>query len=97
MPRLLLGVSQVVAIGVGIVEAGLLLRIALLLLAANPAAGFSSWVYGVTAPLVSPFDGVFPNLTVANSVLDAPAILALIVYAIGGRVVESILHLLARL
>ncbi len=97
VPRLLLGLSQIVAIGVGIVEAGLLLRIALLLLAANPSAGFSSWIYGLTAPLVAPFAGVFPDLTVAAGVLETPAILALIVYAIVGRIVESILHLLARL
>lgn len=96
-PRMLLGLSQLVGIGVGIVEVGLLLRIVLLLLAANPTAGFSTWVYGLTGPLVAPFAGVFPELTIVDSVLDAPAILALIVYGLAGRIVESILHLLARL
>lgn len=94
---MLSGLSQVVAVGVGIVEVGLLLRIVLLLLDANPSAGFSSWVYGLTAPLVAPFAGVFPNLSVAGSVLDTAAMLALIVYAIVGRIAESILRLLARL
>ena len=94
---MLLGLSQLVGIGVGIVEVGLLLRIVLLLLAANPTAGFSSWVYGLTAPLVAPFAGVFPDLAILGGVLDAPAILALIVYGMAGRIVESILHLLARL
>lgn len=97
MPRVLIRVSQLVGIGVGIVEVGLLLRVALLLLAANPSAGFSSAVYRLTAPLVAPFAGVFPNLTVVGGMLDTSAILALIVYAIAGRLAESILHLLGRL
>lgn len=96
VPRVLLRVSQLAGIAVGIVEVALLLRIALMLLAANPSAAFSIWVYGLTAPLVAPFAGVFPNLTVAGGVLDAQAVLALIVYAIAGRIVESVLHLLAR-
>lgn len=95
--RLLFGLSELAAVVLGIVEIGLVLRFILLLLAANPSAGFSSWVYGFTFPLVAPFASVFPNLTVAGGVLETAALLAMVVYALLGRIVESILRLLARL
>jgi uncharacterized protein YggT (Ycf19 family) len=86
-------VSELAAVVLGVVEIALLLRIILLLLAANPSAGFSSWIYSLTYPFAS----VFPNLTVAGGVLETPALLAMLVYALLGRIVESILRLLARL
>src|SRR5260221_9483723 len=60
--RGLYGVAQLVSLALVIVEGLLIVRIALLLLAANPDAGFSSWIYGFTAPLVAPFQGVFPSI-----------------------------------
>jgi uncharacterized protein YggT (Ycf19 family) len=95
--RFLFGVSELAAVALGIVEVGLVLRVVLLLLAANPSAGFSSWVYGLTYPLVAPFASVFPNLTVAGGILETSALLAMLVYALLGRFVEAILRLLARL
>jgi uncharacterized protein YggT (Ycf19 family) len=96
--RTLYGVAQLIGLAVGVVEALLLVRIVLLFLAANPDAGFSSWVYGLTTPLVAPFQGVFPNVVGSQgNVIDAAAILAMIVYAITGRLVEAIIRGLARI
>jgi uncharacterized protein YggT (Ycf19 family) len=97
--RSLYGVAQLVSLALVIVEGLLIVRIALLLLAANPDAGFSSWIYGLTAPLVAPFQGVFPSIGSGGQsiVLDTAAILAMIVYAILARIVEAVLRLFARL
>src|SRR5690242_2964804 len=46
-------VARLVPLALAIVEGLLLVRIVLLLLAANPGAGFSSWIYALTAPLVA--------------------------------------------
>ncbi len=96
--RTLYGVAQLIGLAVGLVEALLLVRIVLLFLAANPDAGFSSWIYNVSTPLVAPFQGVFPNVVGSQgNVIDAAAILAMVVYAITARLVEAIIRGLARL
>ena len=65
--RGLSGVARLVPIALAIVEGLLFVRIVLLLLAANPEAGFSSWIYALTTPLVAPFHGVFPGASVARA------------------------------
>lgn len=100
--RLLHAGAQVIALVLGIVEVVLLVRIVLLFFGANPTAAFTSLIYGWSGPLVAPFQGVFPNVVpngtgAAGGVLDAAAILAMIVYAIGARVAEAVLRMLARL
>ncbi len=74
--------SQIVYLVLGIIEALLVIRLILKLLGANPGAGFSSLIYGVTNPLVGLFQGVFPNAQTNGSVLDLAALLAIIVYAL---------------
>jgi uncharacterized protein YggT (Ycf19 family) len=96
--RVTRSVAQLIALALGIIEALLLVRIVLLLLAANPDAPFSSLIYGWTAPLVAPFQGVFPNAVSGQGItIDVAAILAMIVYAILARLVEAVVGLLARL
>ena len=74
--------SQIVYTIGGIVEALILIRAILELLAANPDAGFTNLIYTITDPLVAPFQGVFPSPQSHGSVLDLAAILAIIVYAL---------------
>lgn len=66
----------------GIVETFLVIRLILKLLAANPDAGFSRLIYGVTNPLVGPFQGVFPDASARSGTLDLAALLAIVVYAL---------------
>lgn len=66
----------------GIVETFLVIRLILKLLAANPDAGFSRLIYGVTNPLVAPFQGVFPDAGARDGTLELAALLAIIVYAL---------------
>ena len=64
-----------------IIEGLLLIRFVLKLLAANPASGFASFIYGITAPLVAPFYGLFPTpASGTGMVLELYTIVALIVY-----------------
>lgn len=95
--RSVYGVVRLVPIALAIVEGLLFVRIVLLLLAANPAAGFSSWIYALTTPLVAPFYGVFPGASPGQGhVLDMTAILAMIVYAVVARVVGAVIRAVAR-
>ncbi|HEX5158756.1 MAG TPA: YggT family protein [Ktedonobacterales bacterium] len=48
----------------------------------TPNAGFSNLIYTITAPLVAPFQGVFPTPQSHGSILDLAAVLAIIVYAL---------------
>ncbi len=66
----------------GIIEALLVIRLVLRVLGANPAAGFAQFVYGVTAPFLAPFVGLFGSPQAGGSVLEIHTIVALVVYAL---------------
>ena len=80
----------------GIVIVLILIRAVLELLAANAGAGFTSFIYGLTDPLVAPFQGVFATPRSNGSVLDLAAILAIIVYAALTWVVARLVELVQR-
>jgi hypothetical protein len=64
----------------GLLEALLAFRFVLKLLAANPAAGFSSFIYNVSYPLAAPFLNVFHATKVEGSVFEWTTLLAMLVY-----------------
>ena len=72
--------TQIVWYVVGILEALLAFRFILKLLAANPTAGFTSFIHGVTYPFAAPFLSVFKLPTVEGSVLEWTTLLAMLVY-----------------
>ncbi len=72
--------TQIIWYVLGIMEALLAFRFVLKLLAANPNAGFSSFIYSVTNFLVSPFVAVFKMSRVEGSVLEWTTLLAMLVY-----------------
>ncbi len=88
--------AQIVYLILGILETLLVIRFILRLLAANPSAGFSSLIYGITGPFVAPFDGVFPNHAYNSSVLDWAAILAMIVYALLAWGIVKVIEIASR-
>jgi hypothetical protein len=73
---------QIVYLIAGIIDTLLVIRLVLKLLAANPTAGFTTLIYGVTNPFVALFEGVFPNAQNQGNVLDLAALLAIIVYGL---------------
>ncbi len=55
-------------------------RFILKLLGANPAAGFTNFIYAVTYPFVAPFLNVFKITNVAGATFEWTTLLALLVY-----------------
>jgi len=75
-------VSQVVWYILGILEILLILRFFLKLLAANPAAGFTQFIYGVTYLFAGPFLYVFRVSQVQGNVFEWSTLLAMFVYLV---------------
>ncbi len=75
--------TQVVWYIVGLLEAVLAFRFVLKLLGANAAAGFTSFIYGVTYVFATPFLTVFrSSQIIAGSVFEWTTLLAMLVYGI---------------
>jgi hypothetical protein len=73
--------TQIIWYVLGIIEVLLAFRFILKLLAANPAAGFSSFVYGITYIFATPFLAVFNNTHIVDgSVFEWTTLLAMAVY-----------------
>jgi len=72
--------TQIVWYALGVIEALLLFRFVLKLLAANPDAGFTSFVYGVTQVFAAPFLSVFRVSYVEGSIFEWTTLLAMLVY-----------------
>lgn len=67
----------------GIIEGLLAIRLVLKLLGANPHAGFTNLIYGVTDFFMVPFRNLFPVVGVSSgSVLETSVVIAIIVYAL---------------
>ncbi len=82
MPLDLVRASQIIWFLTGVLEALLGIRFLLRLLAANPNAGFAQFIYGVTAPFMAPFTGLTVTPHADGSVLEIPALIAMLVYAL---------------
>jgi YGGT family len=74
--------AQITYLILGVVEALLITRVILKLLAANPAAGFVRVIYDRSALFVAPFQGIFPTPATHNSVLELSSLVAIAMYAL---------------
>ncbi len=72
--------TQIVWYILGLLEVLLAFRFVLKLLGANPAAGFTAFIYGVTYIFTAPFLSVFRISQVAGSVFEWTTLLAMLVY-----------------
>lgn len=72
--------TQIVWYIIGILEALLAFRFILKLLAANPNAGFSSFIYKITYIFAAPFLNVFGISQIEGSVFEWTTLLAGLVY-----------------
>jgi len=72
--------TQIVWYVLGIIEILLAFRFVLKLLGANPGAGFSSFIYGVTYVFAAPFLNVFRITYVSGSIFEWTTLLAMAVY-----------------
>ncbi len=81
----------------GIVDVLIILRVLFKALAANAGAGFTSFVYGVTDPLVAPFQGIFGTPHTSNgSVFELSSVVAIVVYALIAWVIVQVASLAGR-
>src|SRR4030042_6282047 len=72
--------TQIVWYILGLLEVLLAFRFVLKLLAANPSAGFSSFIYNVSYPFAAPFISVFRLTKVEGSIFEWTTLLAMFVY-----------------
>jgi hypothetical protein len=84
---------QLVYLIFAVIELLLAIRFVLKALGANANAGFAEFIYGITAPLVAPFVGLFPTPASNGMVIEPGTIVALIVYPIVGWIIGKLLWL----
>lgn len=72
--------TQVIWYLLGLIEAVLALRFVLKLLGANPGAGFTDFIYGLSGFFAAPFLAVFPSGRVEGSIFEWSTILAMVIY-----------------
>ena len=76
----------------GIIEGLLVIRLVLKLLGANPQAGFSTFIYGLTDVFMAPFRNLLPTVgSSSGAVLEMSVIIAIIVYALIGWVLARLI------
>ena len=87
-------VTRVVTLLFTVLEVLLLARFALKLLGANAGQALVAALYGVTEPLVRPFQGIFPQ---ANGpvVIDVPALLAIVFLFLIAALVVALVRAIA--
>lgn len=88
--------TQTVYLLLSIVEALIIARVALKLLAANSGVGFVRFVYGVSHPLVAPFQGIFPTPVSDTNVLELSSLVALVVYGLIAWAIVRTIAILGR-
>ncbi len=75
--------TRAIYLVLGVVEGLIAIRFVLKLLAANPDAGFAAFVYGLTAPLLAPFNGLLNNPGGGSgSLFEVTSLVAMAVYAL---------------
>lgn len=75
-------VVRIVYTILGLLEILLGLRFVLKLIAANPASGFGSLIYGLSAIFVAPFNGLLGTPAAGGAVLEVTTLIAMAVYAL---------------
>lgn len=78
----------------GIIQAFILIRFILKLLAANPSSTFTQIIYNISWVFVFPFNGVVPNYTVGGTVIEWFSLIALVVYALVSVALAKLVGLL---
>lgn len=74
--------TQIIWYILGILEVIMGFRLILKLLAANPTAGFSSFIYNISYPFIAPFTTVFHVSQIAGNIFEWTTLLAMLVYGL---------------
>ena len=73
---------QLVWLVFGVIEVLIALRIALMLIGANPNSPIVALIYGITYLFLFPFNGLIGSPTVGNMVLEISSMFAMVVYGL---------------
>jgi hypothetical protein len=87
-------ITQLIWLAFGLLEALIGLRVFLKLIAANPNSLFAQFVYQFSEIFVAPFNGLTIVPNVAGFVLEIPAIIAMVVYAIAAWAITQLFWVL---
>lgn len=88
--------AQTVALVSDLAVAILLLRIALIFLAANGGAPFARIIALLSGPLVAPFNDLFPPVLLLQGQIDLAAVVAVLAYMLVARILEGLVRLVTR-
>ena len=86
--------TRVITLLFTVLEVLLLIRFALKLLGANPQQPLVAGLYGVTEPLVRPFQGIWPQQN-TPVVFDLPALLAIVFLFLIAALVVALVRAIA--
>jgi uncharacterized membrane protein YuzA (DUF378 family) len=85
--------TKIIKIGVAIIEVLLGLNVVLRLFGALPTFVIFEWVYNLSLPFKSPFDGTFAPIVLSDRfILDLSAIFAMIAYLVIGMILIWIIN-----
>jgi hypothetical protein len=86
--------TQLIWLGLGILEALIALRIGLKLIGANPNSPIVALIYGFTYLFLFPFEGMTVTPSTGNMVLELSSFFAMGIYALIAWAVERIVWLI---
>jgi hypothetical protein len=86
--------TQLIWLGLGLLEGLLTLRIFLKLIGANAANGFAALLYRFTDLFLMPFVGLTGTPAAGGMVLEISTLIAMVVYALAAWVLERIVWVL---
>ena len=88
--------ARIIYYVMGVVNVLLLLRLIFQVFGANTRSPFVSFIYGLTAPLLAPFRGIFNVAAAGETVIDPAILVAMIIYALLAKGLVELLYLLTR-
>jgi len=86
--------TQLIWLLFGVLEVLIALRIALMLIGANPNSPIVALIYGFTYLFLFPFTGLVGSPTAGNMVLEISSMFAMVVYGLIGLAVERTVWLI---
>ena len=88
-------VTRIVYTILGILEILLGIRFVLHLIAANPASGFATFIYGITGVFVAPFNGLIGTPASGGMTFEVTTLIAMAVYALLFWVIVRVIRIVA--
>jgi uncharacterized protein YggT (Ycf19 family) len=88
-------ISGLISFVIAVIAILIAIRLVLKLLAANTDSSFTNLIYGVTGPMVAPFQGIFGTPAAGNgAVFELSSLLAIAIYLLVGWLLTRLVQLL---